>query len=272
ARNKIKQWFSREHRDEMIELGRDELTTALRRAGLALGGIWASEALAAQVEASGHAHIDAFLADIGEGVILASDVARSLAEVLSGDEHPEQFAGDLRVDRLRRFSGGTIRVEGTDDVIVRMSTCCRPALGDEVTGFLTKEGGVAVHREDCPEAASLARHPSNRVVDVEWVESGGKSTFRASVDVAALDRTRLLRDVANALSDQHVNIVACSTVTGADRVARMRFDFELANAAHLESVMRTIKNIDSVFEVRNAGNEVRDAGNDNSGSARRADD
>jgi GTP pyrophosphokinase len=72
--------------------------------------------------------------------------------------------------------------------------------------------------------------------------------------------------VANALSDQHVNIVACSTVTGADRVARMRFDFELANAGHLESVMRMIKNIDAVFEVRSAPTS------DNSGSNQRADD
>jgi GTP pyrophosphokinase len=272
ARNKIKQWFSREHRDEMIEVGREELTTALRRAGLALGGIWASDALAAQIEEAGHTDIDAFLADIGEGVILASDVARGVAASLDGADHPEHFAGDLRVDRPRRFAGGTIRVEGTDDVVVRMSKCCNPGIGDELTGFLTKEGGVAVHREDCPEAASLARHPANRVVDVEWVGSDGSSTFRASVEVAALDRTRLLRDVANALSDQHVNIVACSTVTGADRVARMRFDFELANAAHLDSVMRTIKNIDAVFEVRNAGDEVRNAGSDNSGSGRRTDD
>jgi GTP pyrophosphokinase len=134
-----------------------------------------------------------------------------------------------------------------------------------VTGFLSKERGVSVHRADCPEAAALARHPSNRIVDVEWVE-GGAATFRASVEVAALDRTRLLRDVANALSDQHVNIVACSTVTGADRVARMRFDFELANAGHLESVMRMIKNIDAVFEVRSAPTS------DNSGSNQRADD
>ena len=272
ARNKIRQWFSREHRGEMIESGREELTVALRRAGLALGGIWASDALAGLVEAAGHKEIDSFLADIGEGAILASDVARELADALSGDHHPEHMAGDLRIDRPRRV-GGTIRVEGTDDVIVRLSTCCNPVLGDEVTGFLTKERGVAVHRADCPDAASLARHPSNRIVDVEWVESGGTSTFRASVEVAALDRTRLLRDVANALSDQHVNIVACSTVTGADRVARMRFDFELANAGHLDSVMRTIKNIDSVFEVRNAGNEVRSAGeSDNSGPERRADD
>jgi GTP pyrophosphokinase len=266
ARNKIRQWFSREHREEMIETGRDELTAAFRRAGLALGGIWASDALAAVIDEHGHKDIDSFLAEIGEGTVLSSDVARRVIETLSGEDHPEHMAGGLRIDRPRRPGGGTIRVEGTDDVIVRLSTCCTPSPGDEVTGFLTKERGVAVHRADCPEAASLVRHPTNRIVDVEWVESGGASTFRASVEVAALDRTRLLRDVANALSDQHVNIVACSTVTGADRVARMRFDFELANAGHLDSVMRTIKNIDAVFEVRSAGEPG------NSGSNPQADD
>jgi len=265
ARNKIRQWFSREHREEMIEVGRDDLAGEFRRFGIGLSGIWASDALAVQVEAAGHKDIDSFLAEVGEGVILAGEVARRVADALSGGEHPEHLAGDLRVDRPRRSVGGSIRVEGTDDVIVRLSTCCSPAIGDEVTGFLSKERGVSVHRADCPEAAALARHPLNRIVDVEWVE-GGASTFRASVEVAALDRTRLLRDVANALSDQHVNIVACSTVTGADRVARMRFDFELANAGHLESVMRTIKNIDAVFEVRSA------PPGDNSGSNQSPDD
>ena len=265
ARNKIRQWFSREHREEMIEVGRDDLAGEFRRLGIGLSGIWASDALAVQVEAAGHKDIDSFLAEVGEGVILAGEVARRVADALSGGEHPEHLAGDLRVDRPRRSVGGSIRVEGTDDVIVRLSTCCSPAIGDEVTGFLSKERGVSVHRADCPEAAALARHPVNRIVDVEWVE-GGASTFRASVEVAALDRTRLLRDVANALSDQHVNIVACSTVTGADRVARMRFDFELANAGHLESVMRTIKNIDAVFEVRSA------SPGDNSGSNQGPDD
>ena len=265
ARNKIRQWFSRERREEMIEVGRDELAAEFRRIGIALAGIWASDALASQVEAAGHKDIDSFLADVGEGTILAGDVARSVAEALSGGDHPEHLAGDLRVDRPRRHVGGSIRVEGTDDVIVRLSTCCSPTVGDEVTGFLSKERGVSVHRADCPEAAALARHPSNRIVDVEWVE-GGAAAFRAAVEVAALDRTRLLRDVANALSDQHVNIVACSTVTGADRVARMRFDFELANAGHLDSVMRTIKNIEAVFDVRSVPI------GDNSGSNQRLDD
>jgi GTP diphosphokinase / guanosine-3',5'-bis(diphosphate) 3'-diphosphatase len=73
--------------------------------------------------------------------------------------------------------------------------------------------------------------------------------FRAGVEVVALDRSKLLRDVANALSEQHVNIVACSTHTGSDRVAKMRFEFEMADAAHLESVLRTIRQIDAVYDA-----------------------
>jgi GTP pyrophosphokinase len=87
------------------------------------------------------------------------------------------------------------------------------------------------------------------LVDVEWDESATVASFRASVDVVALDRSRLLRDVANALSEQHVNIVACSTHTGGDRVAKMKFEFELADPGHLEAVLKMIKKIDGVYDA-----------------------
>ena len=90
---------------------------------------------------------------------------------------------------------------------------------------------------------------ASRVIDVDWSGERTGSTFRASVEVVALDRSRLLRDVANALSDHHVNIVACSTQTGSDRVAKMRFEFELGDPNHLEAVLRTIKNIDAVYDA-----------------------
>ena len=88
-----------------------------------------------------------------------------------------------------------------------------------------------------------------RLVDVEWSGQHQDTTFIAAVEVVAIDRTRLLRDVANALSDEHVNIVSCSTHTGADRVAKMRFEFEFADPSHLQSVLRTIKRIDSVYDA-----------------------
>ncbi|MGA0194290.1 MAG: ACT domain-containing protein, partial [Ilumatobacteraceae bacterium] len=113
----------------------------------------------------------------------------------------------------------------------------------------TRGRGVSVHRADCSNAESLAADQAARLVDVEWDGSSAETVFRAAVEVMALDRSRLLRDVANALSEQHVNIVSCSTHTGNDRVAKMRFEFELADAGHLESVIRMIKRIDGVYDA-----------------------
>jgi len=106
-----------------------------------------------------------------------------------------------------------------------------------------------VHRADCSNAISAASQNIGRMVDVEWAGSVHNATYVAAVEVVAIDRSRLLRDVANALSEEHVNIVSCSTNTGADRVARMRFEFEFADPSHLQSVLRTIKRIDSVYDA-----------------------
>ena len=90
---------------------------------------------------------------------------------------------------------------------------------------------------------------ATRLIDVDWDGERNGAVFRAGVEVVALDRSRLLRDVANALSDHHVNIVACDTATGSDRVAKMRFEFELADPNHLAAVLRTIKGIDAVYDA-----------------------
>jgi GTP diphosphokinase / guanosine-3',5'-bis(diphosphate) 3'-diphosphatase len=116
-------------------------------------------------------------------------------------------------------------------------------------GFLTRGRGVSVHRTDCANAVSLMAEQQAHVVDVDWDVASELALFRAGVEVVAFDRSRLLRDVANALSEQHVNIVACSTHTGKDRVAKMRFEFELGDASHLESLLRTIRTIRGVYEA-----------------------
>jgi GTP pyrophosphokinase len=142
-----------------------------------------------------------------------------------------------------------VHVEGLDDVLVRLSKCCTPVPGDEIIGFVTRGRGVSVHRADCANAASLMSDQAARLIEVEWDGDARNTLFRAGVEVVALDRSKLLRDVANSLSEQHVNIVSCSTHTGSDRVAKMRFEFEMADPSHLEAVLRTIKQIDSVYDA-----------------------
>ena len=93
-----------------------------------------------------------------------------------------------------------VHVEGLDDVLVRLANCCTPVPGDEIIGFVTRGRGVSVHRADCANAVSLMADQATRMIEVDWDGEQRGSIFRAGVEVVALDRSRLLRDVANALS------------------------------------------------------------------------
>jgi GTP pyrophosphokinase len=251
ARNKIKQWFSRERRDDMVEAGREELTKEFRREGLPVQRIWSSEALEAEIAAASYTDLESLLAAVGEGHVQARSLAGKVARRLHDDPDVEGLPANnfpRSSPRPRRNSAG-VHVEGIEDVLVRLSRCCTPVPGDEIIGFVTRGRGVSVHRADCANALSLMSEQSARLIDVEWDGDQSQALFRAGVEVVALDRSRLLRDVANSLSEQHVNIVACSTHTGSDRVAKMRFEFEMGDPGHLESVLRTIKQIDSVYDA-----------------------
>ena len=254
ARNKIRQWFSRERRLDMIEAGRDELTNELRREGLPLQGIWKSPQLEAVTSELSYVDLDAVLAAIGEHHVSAHSVAQRVARGFRSGEEDEQLPATIDTPRRERRSGQSqkvgVHVEGLDDVLVRLANCCTPVPGDEIMGFVSRGRGVSVHRSDCANAASLTVQQATRMIEVEWDgEEQSGATFVAGVEVVALDRSKLLRDVANAMVDNHVNILYCETVTGADRVAKMRFEFELANPGHLDAVLRRIKHIDSVYDA-----------------------
>ena len=252
ARNKIKQWFSRERREDMVEAGRDELIKEFRREGLPIQRMWTNPAVLEEIEAASFADLDSLLAAVGDGHVSARSIAQKVAHTFrSGDDAEQPSATVLprsRGPRRPRNDAG-VHVEGLDDVLVRLSRCCTPVPGDDIVGFVTRGRGVSVHRTDCANAESLMSEQAARLIDVEWDGDQSRAVFRAGVEVIALDRSKLLRDVANSLSEQHVNIVSCSTHTGSDRVAKMRFEFEMADPSHLDSVLRTIKQIDAVYDA-----------------------
>jgi len=251
ARNKIRQWFSRERREDAIENGRDDLHKAMRREGLPVQKLGSSPVLLNVAEVMNYVDLDALHAAIGDGHVSARAVAQRIARELRGGDHEEQLPSTVnqprKPSRSRRQAVG-VHVEGLDDVMVRLARCCTPVPGDEIIGFITIGRGVSVHRSDCANAASLSTEKGDRLIEVEWDrESAG--VFVASIEVEALDRSKLLRDVSTVLSDHHVNILASSSHTGSDRVARLRFDFELADPSHLESLLTTVKKVDSVFDA-----------------------
>src|SRR6266516_4286575 len=205
ARSKIRQWFSRERREDAIETGREELTKALRREGMPVQKLASSTAMSTLAESMNYADLDALHAAIGEGHVSAISVAQRLSRQLRGGEEQLPVTARRPPPALRRRTVG-VHVEGLDDVMVRLSRCCTPVPGDEIMGFVTRGRGVSVHRTDCANAAGLVDH-AERLIEVEW-DNDQSATFVVSVEVEALDRNRLLRDISQVLAEYHVNITA----------------------------------------------------------------
>src|SRR5436190_16280428 len=248
ARSKIRQWFSRERRVDAIDAGRDDLVKAMRREGLPVQKLANSPVLRGVAEHLNYADLEALQASIGEGHISAKAVVQRVQRELRGGEEqlPVTVQRPPRA-RQRRQTGAGVHVEGLDDVMVRLSRCCTPVPGDEIMGFVTRGRGVSVHRTDCANAVSL-RSQADRVIEVEW-DNDAPGNYTVSVDVEAIDRSKLLRDIADELSDHHVNILSCTSNTQSDRIARLRFEFELADPGHLHSILLAVKRVGSVYEA-----------------------
>ena len=252
ARTKIRQWFSRERREDAIELGREELIKELRREGLPVQKLASERALADLATTMNYADLDALHAAIGDNRVSARAVAQRMLRNLRGGEYEEQLPVTARqqpiASRPGRGSAVGVYVEGLDDLMVRLSRCCTPVPGDEIVGFVTRGRGVSVHRADCSNAASLASRSRERLIEVEW-DHRSSGVFVATIEVVAIDRSRLLTDVTKVVSEHHLNIVSANTQTDQDRISRMRFDVELADPAHLESVLNLIRHLDAVYDV-----------------------
>ncbi|HUS62618.1 MAG TPA: TGS domain-containing protein, partial [Acidimicrobiales bacterium] len=207
ARNKIRQWFSRERREDAIENGREALTKALRKAGLPTQKLLGSAEMLALGLSMNYVDLDNLYAAVGENHVSAVSIVQRLERDLRGPESEVQLPATTRNPRK---PGGRenvgVHVEGMDDLMVRLSRCCTPVPGDDIIGFVTRGRGVSVHRADCANAASLMVSERG-LVEVEW-DDQRQGSFVASIEVKALDRSRLLTDVTRVLSEHHVNIIS----------------------------------------------------------------
>jgi GTP pyrophosphokinase len=250
ARNKIRQWFSKERREEMIETGKDAIAKAMRKEGLPLQRLMSVETLTGLASELRYQDIDALYAAVGEGHVSAQHVVGRLVASLGGEEGASEDLAEATTPSrsMRRRSGDPgVVVVGTADVWVKLARCCTPVPGDPIMGFITRGNGVSVHRTDCTNAESLLSQP-DRMIEVEWAPTSG-SVFLVQLQVEALDRNRLLSDVTRVLSDQHVNILSASVQTSRDRVAISKFTFEMGDPSHLDHVINSVRKIDGVFDV-----------------------
>jgi GTP pyrophosphokinase len=250
ARSKIKAWFSKERREEAIDAGRESIARQMRKAGLPLQKIFAGHALLELAHDLHYSEIEALYSAVGDGHVSAASVIEKLiASMGSDDSHPVPSVENIPTDnQVAKRTSSAIKVEGVDDVLVKLARCCTPVPGDSIMGFITKGSGISVHRDDCRNASDLVEHQGERVVGVSWL-AGAASVFLVNIQIEALDRARLLADVTRTLSEQHVNILSAAVSTSKDRVAISKFTFEMADAKHLDSVLAAVRNVEGVYDV-----------------------
>lgn len=255
ARNKIRQWFSKSRREEMVEAGQDLIGKAMRKQHLPLQRMLNHQTLSALAGELHYADVDALYAAVGEGHVSAPNVVSRLVAAVGGEEGAkEDMAESVRVGRpiRRRGSEPGVSVTGMGrDVYVKLARCCTPVPGDDIIGFVTRGAGVSVHRRDCTNAASLFSHPE-RILDVQW-DLGAGALFLVQIQVLALDREGLLSDITRVLADNGVNIIGANVTTNKERFAVSNFQFEMGDPGHLEHVINAVKAVRGVFEVTRGG-------------------
>ena len=253
ARNKIRHWFSKERREAAAETGKTAIARMMRKQNLPLQRLATADALNAIASELRYADLSALYAAVGEGHVSAQSVVTKLIKSAGGIAGAQEDLAEAtlvtRAPRAAPPAGDSgVVVEDANDVWARLSKCCTPVPGDQITGFVTRGNGVSVHRVDCVNLGHLLESQPERLVNVRWSPREG-SQFLVAIQVEALDRTGLLSDVTRSISDQHVNILSATVTTTRDRVAFSRFTFEMGDPKHLGAVLRAVRSIDGVYDV-----------------------
>ena len=248
ARNKIRQWFTKERRDEAIEQGKDAIARAMRKQNLPLQKLMTQDALVEVASSLKYADVSTLYAAVGEGHVSTQSVIEKVVASLQSDvESDGEIDIPVKGRRQLRNSDSGVLVRGAPDILVKLAKCCTPVPGDPIVGFITRGQGVSVHQANCHNVQSLLQEPE-RMIDVEWAPSS-KSVFLVQIQVEALDRAGLLSDVTRVLSEHHVNILSAAVTTSSNRLALSRFVFEMGDTTHLDRVLNAVRRIDAVYDV-----------------------
>ena len=271
ARSKIRKYFASATKADDAEQGRAELARELRKRGYGISTTRTTKAIDQVLSQFDVRSAEALFQSIYLNKHSVKQVANRIQAVLEEKTREQQLeqarkeaerarleGGEdeqhLRVartqrahDRRKKNSCGVV-VMGDADLLVHLAHCCNPVAGDDIVGFITRGRGVSVHRSTCPNVKGLMRNPE-RMIDVEW-DTSGATEFQVEIVIEASDRMGLLKDVTIAITDAGANILAASTQTTREGVARLRFLVAISDASLLDTLLATISRVPSVFDAR----------------------
>jgi GTP diphosphokinase / guanosine-3',5'-bis(diphosphate) 3'-diphosphatase len=239
AREKIRQWFRRQQRDQNIAQGRDMLEKELKRLGVEIK----LEEIAKQF--ARYNRLDDFLAAIGYGAVSTQQIAQQVSAL--NPVEPTIALPPTEAAPRPATASSAIEVMGVGDLLTRLATCCKPVPGDEIIGYVTRGKGITVHRTDCPNV--LKEPEQERLVPVSWGNTHTQS-YPVGVRLEAWDRVGLMRDVSSMAADEKINLLSINSVTHPDRTVTMRLTVEVGSVESLSRILQRFEQIRDIYEVR----------------------
>ena len=253
AKNKINGWFKKAERTENIEKGKELIEKEIKRIKVPYNELFKDKYVEPMLDRYKYKNLEEMYAAVGFG---ANSAVKVIARVLQEyrkeheDVNIEEKIEELRKskERKQKQSNSGIVVKGIDNCLVKLSKCCNPLPGDEIIGYITKGRGVSVHRKDCVNVKDLLTE-DNRIIDVKWYEEA-KENYNVNIEILANDRNGLLVDILNVVKETKAKLMGVNTKTTKERIAIMDLNIEVENIEELNKVIRAIKKVDSVYEVR----------------------
>jgi GTP pyrophosphokinase len=233
AREKVRQWFKQQERDENIAQGRELLDKELRRLGLEQRPF---EEIARLFK---YDNVDNFLAAIGYGDVSPQQIAAKLADIVVQREL-------VTMPTLPTPSVVGVQVKGVGDLLTRLAKCCTPVPGDSIIGYITRGTGITVHRRDCPNVKNIA--DSERLIEVEW--GATREAYPVDIRIEAFDRSGLLRDIASIVADEGINMSAATSSSHADNTATVVVTLLISNIQQLHNVLGRLEGLRDILEIR----------------------
>lgn len=254
ARNKINQWFKKEKREENIVRGKEMIEKELKKQGFTYNQLFKPEWIELVLRKYNFSSLEDLYAGIGYGAMTTNKVLTKLKEELKKTIKPEELEQILETiaqskneKKKKRIPESGIVVRGIDNCLVRLSRCCNPVPGDEIIGYITRGRGVSVHRSDCINVkAGLEKE--GRLIDVKWYSTVDVA-YKADITVMAHDRSALLLDVTNSVTELKIPIKALNARTTKEQVTIINLTLEITNTEQLEKIIKKLRKIDSVFDV-----------------------
>lgn len=253
AKNKIRQFFKKQRRDENVEKGKDLVEKEIKNMDFDLKEVLTSDNIKRVAEKFNFANDEDMYAAVGYNGITALQVANRLTEKWRKQRNLENEAkiseADIRTFPSPKKRDNGVRVQGIDNLLIRLSKCCNPVPGDEIIGFITKGRGVSVHRSDCLNVHT--KEAENRLLEVEWESSAKEGReYNVEIEISGYDRRGLLNEVLQAVNETKTNITAVSGKSDRNKMATINMSIAIHNVSHLKKVVERIKQIPDIYAVR----------------------